>query len=106
MFLFFHSMYKKGGTTMEDRHSIPQNVILEDREHLNISGVLDVEEFCEDKITLETTLGFLEVSGTDLKMNKLSVESGELTIEGEISSIIYTEESTTQKGSFISRLFR
>lgn len=91
---------------MEDRHSVPQNVILEDREHLNISGVLDVEEFCEDKITLETTLGFLEVSGTDLKMNKLSVESGELTIEGEISSIIYTEESTTQKGSFISRLFR
>ncbi len=91
---------------MEDRHSAPQNVILEDREHLNISGVLDVEEFCEDKITLETTLGFLEVSGTDLKMNKLSVESGELTIEGEISSIIYTEESTTQKGSFISRLFR
>ena len=99
-------MYKKEVQTMEDRHSMPQNVILEDREHLNISGVLDVEEFCEDKITLETTLGFLEVCGTDLKMNKLSVESGELTIEGEISSIIYTEESSAQKGSFISRLFR
>ena len=91
---------------MEEKRNLPQNIILEDRERLNVSGVLDVEEFCEDKILLETTLGFLEVSGIDMKMNKLSVDTGELTIEGEICSINYTEESREQKGSLISRLFR
>lgn len=91
---------------MEEKRSGPQNIILEDREKLNVSGVLDVEEFCEEKILLETTLGFLEVLGADLHMNKLSVETGELTIEGEISSLTYTEENTQPKGSLISRLFR
>lgn len=91
---------------MEERRNLPQNIILEDRERLNLSGVLDVEEFCEDKILLETTLGFLEVTGQGMKMNKLSVDSGELTIEGDITSLVYTDESREQKGSLISRLFR
>ena len=91
---------------MEERRNMPQNIILEDRERLSVSGVLDVESFCEDKILLETTLGFLEISGNDLKMNKLSVDSGELSIEGDISSVNYTDESLEQKGSLISRLFR
>lgn len=91
---------------MEERRNMPQNIILEDRERLSVSGVLDVESFCEDKILLETTLGFLEVSGSELKMNKLSVDSGELSIEGDISSVNYTDESHQQKGSLISRLFR
>lgn len=91
---------------MEERRNMPQNIILEDRERLSVSGVLDVESFCEDKILLETTLGFLEISGNDLKMNKLSVDSGELSIEGDISSVNYTDESREQKGSLISRLFR
>ena len=91
---------------MEDKRNMPQNIILEDRERLSVSGVLDVESFCEDKILLETTLGFLEIEGNDLKMNKLSVDSGELMIEGDISSVNYTDESREQKGSLISRLFR
>lgn len=91
---------------MDDKRNLPQNIILEDRERMNVSGVLDVEEFCEDKILLETTLGFLEVTGADLHMNKLSVDTGELTIEGEISSMVYTEESSQPKGSLLSRLFR
>ena len=91
---------------MEDKRNMPQNIILEDRERLSVSGVLDVESFCEDKILLETTLGFLEIEGNDLKMNKLSVDSGELLIEGDISSVNYTDESREQKGSLISRLFR
>lgn len=91
---------------MDDKRNLPQNIILEDRERMNVSGVLDVEEFCEDKILLETTLGFLEVTGADLHMNKLSVDTGELTIEGEITSMVYTEESSQPKGSLLSRLFR
>ncbi|MBQ7039180.1 MAG: sporulation protein YabP [Clostridia bacterium] len=91
---------------MEERKNMPQNIILEDRERLSISGVLDVESFCEDKIMLETTLGFLEISGAELKMNKLSVDTGELMIEGDITALNYTDEIHEQKGSLISRLFR
>ena len=83
-----------------------QNIILEDRSRMNVSGVTDVSEFNEDKITLETTRGFLEISGSELKMNKLSVETGELTVEGNICSVVYTDEADSQKESLFSRLFR
>lgn len=91
---------------MEDRKGMTQSVELFERERLNVSGVLGVEEFCDEKIVLETVLGFLEVTGTELKMNKLSVEEGDLAIEGDITGMIYTEETGTRKTGFFAGLFR
>ena len=84
---------------------LPHNLILEDRKHLNITGVLDIDSFDEMCVNLLTDLGQLCVKGSDLHINKLSVETGELVIEGEIQSLIYSDEAP-RGSSLFSRIFR
>lgn len=84
-----------------------QNIILENRKRLSISGTEDVESFDEDSIVLYTELGVLNIKGSDLHINKLSIESGEVVVEGEIDSITYTDEDAKSKGlGFFGRLFK
>ncbi len=84
---------------------MPHNVILEDRRNLTVSGVSDVDSFDEQNITVFTDMGELAVRGYNLHINKLNIETGELTLEGEISSLTYTDEQ--QRGSgFFGRLFK
>ena len=84
---------------------IPHNLILENRKFLNISGVSDVDSFDEQNVVVYTDLGQLIIRGNGLHVNKLSVESGELTVEGEIDSLAYTE-SKASGGGFFSKIFR
>ena len=80
------------------------NIILEDREKLHLSGVVDVEMFSEEKLVLETVCGILTITGRDLKIENLNVDSGDLFLFGFVHSLVYSEP-TKQKGSFLSRVF-
>lgn len=82
------------------------NIILEDRRSLAVSGVSDVDSFDEQTVMLFTELGELTVRGSDLHMNKLSIESGEVSIEGNISSLSYQDEAPHGSGGFMGKLFR
>jgi len=84
------------------------NVILENRKKLTLSGIEDVDSFDEESITLFTDTGTLTVKGTELHINKLSVESGEVSIEGHIDSLIYTDgaDGKTRGMGFFARMFR
>ncbi len=83
-----------------------QNVIMENRKKLSVSGVLDVESFDEDSVFLYTEAGMLNIKGEELHINKLSVESGDVTVEGRISSLVYTEEEGKGRGGFLSKIFK
>lgn len=84
-----------------------QNLFVENREKLTISGVTDVISFDETTITLNTELGGLVLKGTGLHINKLNVEDGNLSIEGYITSCTYTDKSDNKKtGSFFSNIFK
>lgn len=74
-----------------------QNIILENRNNLNVSGVLDVLNFDEQMITLDTELGILVIKGSDLKLNKFNLENTELSVEGEITSLVYNDKSHVGK---------
>ena len=87
--------------TVRKRHS----VILEDRKQLSLSGVADVSGFDEETVVLETELGELTVKGSSLHINKVSLETGELNLDGNIYSLVYAENRQTE-GGFFSRLFR
>lgn len=79
--------------------TLPHSLILEEKEKLSISGVTDVDTFDETKIILFTEDDTLEVEGCDLHIQKLNVSDGEMLIEGNIDSIIYTgKESYQTKG--------
>ncbi len=84
------------------------NLILENRKKLTLSGIEDVDSFDEESITLFTDTGTLTVKGSELHINKLSVESGEVSIEGHVDSLVYSdgESSKTRGMGFFARMFR
>ncbi len=81
----------------EERSFKNQNLILESRKRLSVSGVEEVEGFDEGFIRIRTCLGALTVRGQGLRVENLSVESGELSVSGEIAELIY-EEPTARSG--------
>lgn len=92
---------------MSDYNSMPQaahRLELAGRERLTVSGVEDVERFDETGIIMSTSAGVLVVSGEDLHIGKLSLDGGELHVDGRIDSISY-EDDGPGHGGFFSRLF-
>ena len=74
-----------------------QNVILENREKLTISGVLDVLSFDDQIVIVETELGLLTVKGEKLRINKLSLDTTEVIVEGTIFNLSYSEKNLDKK---------
>ena len=109
-----YNLYEIGGKGMnnvEDKKSIQgniiQNIFLENREKLNISGVIDVLSFDDQIVIVETELGLLTVKGEDLRINKLSIDTSEVIVEGEIYNLGYSEKEYSKKEtSFIGKLFK
>ncbi len=81
------------------------NIVIENRKKMTVSAVSDVDSFDEGLITMYTDMGQLTIKGENLHINKLSVESGDVEIEGTVYALVYTN-TTANKGGFISKLFR
>ncbi|HJA63999.1 MAG TPA: sporulation protein YabP [Candidatus Intestinimonas stercoravium] len=81
------------------------HVILEGRERLSVSGVEDVESFDESAIVMNTCEGTLVVRGEGLHIEKLSLDGGDLKVEGSVDSLTY-EDAGGERGGFLARLFR
>lgn len=84
---------------------LPHNCILEDRNRLSVSGVDDVGSFDEQTIVATTQCGELTIHGEKLHITKLSLEVGELCIEGRINSLQYADVIEKNSG-FFARVFR
>ncbi|WP_251448954.1 sporulation protein YabP [Vermiculatibacterium agrestimuris] len=87
----------------EARMELNHHLILEDREKLTVSGVEEVESFDENTIVMDTAQGVLVVRGEELHIEKLSLDGGDLKVEGMIESLVY-EAPRRGKGGFLSRL--
>lgn len=93
--------------TMSNMNNIIQNIVLENREKLNITGVLDVLSFDDQIVILETELGLLTVKGENLRINKLSLDTSEVTIDGTIYQLAYSEKDNMEKsGGFLNKIFK
>ena len=77
---------------------------LEGRERLTVSGVEDVERFDETGIVMSTSAGTLVITGEDLHIGKLSLDGGELHVDGQIDALTY-EDQGPGKGGLFGRLF-
>ena len=76
----------------------PHNLTLEDRKKLAVSGVEDVESFDEREIVMRTTGGTLVISGEDLSVSRLSVETGDVSVQGLIDSLCYEDNAAEGRG--------
>jgi len=83
----------------------PHHVIIENRSVLSVSGVEEVESFDEHSIVMYTTSGTLVVHGEGLHIEKLSLDGGDLKVEGDVDSLSY-EDTGREKGGLLARLFR
>ncbi len=88
---------------VEEKNKL-QNILMENRQRLNISGVIDVINFDEQTVCVNTELGLLTVKGMSLKLNKLNLDNTELMIEGDIMSLVYTDNYS--RGGFFQKLFK
>ena len=94
---------------MEERQPVKAHkLVINNRQTSMVTGVLDVLSFDLNEILLETEQGMLMVKGTDLHVNRLSVEKGEVDLSGNIDSIAYSSVSQAghQNDSFFSKLFK
>lgn len=80
------------------KQSMPHALTLSDRRRLTVSGVDDVESFDDREITLYTAGGVLAVRGSGLKIEKLTIDGGELLVEGRIDSLEYSDTPAQRRG--------
>ena len=93
-------------TTYKDNNTSIQNLILENREKLTISGVIDVLSFDDQIVILETELGMLTIKGEDLRINKLSIDNQDVIIEGNINTLTYSDKEEKKNGSLLGKIFK
>lgn len=82
-----------------------ENLIIENRERLTASGILDVEAFSTEKIVLLTQSGTLTITGKNMRIKKLNSESKDTIIEGKIDGSVYTD-GKTERESFLKRVLK
>ena len=92
----------------EKQYTKAHKLLLSNRRTGTITGVADVISFDITEILLETEQGMLTIRGSDLHVNRLTLEKGEVDVEGRIDSLVYSEVTSYQKQgeSLFGRLFK
>ena len=78
-------------------HTPYYNVYLKDRKSIELTGVKNIESFDSLEFLIETSLGFLNITGTDLSLIRLDQEKCEVSIKGNIDSISYVSNKKNPK---------
>ena len=87
------------------RSECPHNIIMENRSKISISGVENAESYNETEVILHTSKGVLIIKGDGMNLNRLNLDSGEITVTGRITVIEYVEPRKSG-GSFFSKIFK
>ena len=94
---------------MEEKTGMrPHRLMMQNRSSLSITGIRDVVSFDENQVVLDTDMGLLTMKVKDLHVSRLTLEKGEVDVDGTVDSLVYSSnESYRRSGeSFFNRLFR
>lgn len=80
------------------------DLTIEGRKRVTMTGIKDVENFDDESIVAQSECGEITISGNNLKISRLSVDSGDMVVDGNINSVVYAEAKST--GSFFSKVFK
>ena len=75
---------------MEER-KLPHKLTLNERRELTMTGVTEVVSFEDTAVVLKTSLGTLILQGSGLKLKTLSLDGGQVAVDGTISAMVYQE---------------
>lgn len=82
------------------------NIKLQGRKKLELTGVAEVINFNEENVILETSMGGLLIKGSNMKVNMLNVENGDMCIDGFINSLTYISKDKTKKESILKKMLK
>ena len=88
---------------MAEQQNLPHCLTLNERKKLALTGVTEVVSFDDTSVVLHTQMGTLVIHGQDLQLKNLSLEGGQITVDGTVSAMLY--EESRQTGSWLRRLF-
>ena len=94
---------------MEEKTGIrPHRLMMQNRSALSITGIRDVVSFDENQVILDTDMGLLTMKGKDLHVSRLTLEKGEVDVDGTVDSLVYSSNESYRKSgeSLFNRLFR
>lgn len=95
---------------MEEKKKIPDQthqLTLNNRNLLAIDGVINLGSYEEELLILETVAGVLEIKGRQLHVQQLNIDQGRVVIDGDICSLVYTDQDLVKKGKgFLSKLIK
>ena len=83
-----------------------QNLVLENRNKLSVSGVTDILSFDDQIVIIDTNMGMLTIKGIDLRINKLSIDTSDIIVEGTINSMVYSDKIDKKASNFIGKIFK
>lgn len=89
---------------MDERIQLPHKLTLNERNNLTMSGVTEVVSFDDTAVVLRTGLGILTVHGQNLQLKNLSLDGGQVAVDGSVAALIY--EEPRQERGFFGRLLR
>ena len=92
----------------EKKVTRPHRLMMQDRSVLSVSGIRDVVSFDENQIIVDTDMGLLTMKGKDLHVSRLTLEKGEVDVDGTLDSLVYSSNESFRKSgeSLFNRLFR
>lgn len=93
---------------MDEKAGLSHKIMLNNRDKGNLTGILDVISFDENTIVLDTDMGLLTIKGKDLHVSRLTLDKGEIDIEGRCDSLVYSSNESYRKTgqSLLARLFK
>ena len=93
--------------TLSKNGELPHQLNLSNRGLLGVEGVINLESYDQEQIILLTGVGVLEVKGEKLHIQQLNLDQGKVTIDGEVVSLIYSDDRETKKSKgFFSKLVK
>ena len=84
------------------QEALPHRLTLAERKKLTVTGVTEVISFEDTQVILQTGMGTLSVQGSQLQLKTLSLEGGQVEVEGTVGALVYEE---ARQGGWLSRLF-
>lgn len=83
-------------------------IVIKDRKVLDLDGITKLDSFDSKEFLLDTTMGYLHVTGSDLELGNMNMEKGLITIKGNIDGVRFLNKGKTSstKDNLLSRLFK
>lgn len=88
----------------EEKMAMPHKLTLDERSKLTMTGVTEVISFDDSAVILRTGLGKLMIHGKQLQLKTLSLDGGQVAVDGHIAAMIYEEPRST--GGFFQRFLK